>query len=47
MTTWSDESMPTTGWGTEFLLINSTDKLLISAGTSQYVLLQEGPSTPL
>jgi hypothetical protein len=46
MTTWSDESLPTTTWGTDFLLINATDVLLIGATAGEYILL-EVSDTPL
>lgn len=47
MTTWTDETMPTTAWGTNFLLINATDALLIGATAGEYVLIDEDSGTPL
>jgi hypothetical protein len=46
MTTWSDESLPSTTWGTDFLLINATDILLIGATAGEYIVLADS-STPL
>jgi len=46
MTTWSDESLPTTTWGRDVLLINATDKLLIGDTAGEYIVLSD-PSTPL
>lgn len=43
MTTWSDESLPSTGWGVDFLLINETDKLLIEVDSAfAFLLLDTG-----
>jgi hypothetical protein len=41
MTTWSDESLPSTSWGFEFLLINATDILLIGATAEEYIIIEE------
>jgi len=46
MTTWSDESMPSTTWGSEFLLINATDILLIGAIAGEFIVIEEA-SVPL
>ena len=46
MTTWSDESLPSTTWGSEFLLINATDVLLIGAVADEYIVIEEA-SIPL
>ena len=46
MTTWTDETLPSTTWGTDFLLINATDALLIGATAGEYIVL-EVDDTPL
>jgi hypothetical protein len=46
MTTWSDESLPSTTWGDNFLLINATDLLLIGDTAGEYIVLEDD-STPL
>ena len=47
MTTWSDETLPSTTWGNEFLLINATDVLLIGAAVDDFIVIEETSGTPL
>jgi hypothetical protein len=46
MTTWSDETLPSTAWGPDFLLINATDILLIGASATDFIVLAD-TTTPL
>jgi hypothetical protein len=46
MTTWTDETLPTTTWGPYFLLINATDVLLIGASAEDFIVLAD-TGTPL
>lgn len=46
MTTWSDESMPSTTWGSELLLINTTDVLLVGAADDEFIII-DNESVPV
>jgi hypothetical protein len=41
MTSWTDETLPSTSWGSDLLLINATDVLLVGDAAGEHIVIGE------